>query len=128
MSGCKESGVSYLSAEEVEDWLTAFEASIPERTSNEHYSDTLFTKHGVFIVSTQPGTVDDKGLVSLAGKSRTTGYFIAPRMIWVDTIQEAKRLMIEDMESNGGLPLASYTEEAEQTNDQLPARTESEAK
>lgn len=113
-SGCQESGVSSTSVAELENWLTDFETSISTRTHTEHHSDTLLTEHGVFIVSTQPGTVDDKGLVSLAGESRTHGYFIAPRMVWVDSIQEAKRVMIEDMKANKGLPVATYTGQAEQ--------------
>lgn len=111
--GCKNWGVGSTSVEELEDWLTAFEADLPTRTQTEHYSDTFFTEHGVFIVSTQPGTVDDEGLVTLAGESRTRGYFVAPRMVWVDSIQEAKKIMIEDLNARKGLPLAAYTGQAE---------------
>ena len=113
--GCKESREpNSTSAAEVENWLKAFQSRIHVRKTTEHYSDALFTADGVFIVSTQPGTVNKEGRVTLAGESRTQGYFIAPRMMWVDSILEAKRLIVEDIKASKGLPLAAYTKNAEQ--------------
>lgn len=107
--GCKGTDPGSASVADIEHWLDSFERSIDDRRATEHYHDTLITGNGVFIVSTQPGTVDDDGLVRLSGASRTEGYFIAPRMIWVDSIEVAKKAFIEDMKENKWLPLSAYT-------------------
>jgi hypothetical protein len=83
--------------------------SIGERSPDSPHSNTFFTSGGVFCISTQPGVVGEDGRLSLQGKSRVTGFFIAPRLIWVDTKIEAKRMIIEDMLEKKGYPTKMHT-------------------
>jgi len=86
----------------IQESLLNFEASIPSRSPNTHYCETIFTSKGAFSIGTQEAILEADGVIHYKGKSRVRGYFVVPPMRWVDSLGEAESVFIQEYEKNGG--------------------------
>lgn len=67
--------------------------------------NAIDTAKGRLLIATCGATKTPKGEWVAMGPSRDTGFFILPRAIWVDDIEEARKLLLEDYETGKLLPL-----------------------
>lgn len=99
--GCNK-GESATDIAMIKESLDKFEASISSRSKDIHYCETIFTSKGGFSIGTQQATLDADGVIHFEGKSRISGYFVVPPMRWVDSLDEAKAVFVQEYKNKGG--------------------------
>ena len=68
------------------------------RKPEESKTHTIHTSKGALTISTCGGKRGLNGEIYTEGPARANGFFLIPRMEWVNDAKEAERLLIEDYE------------------------------
>ncbi len=93
---CNENDQSSKSAAALVAMVDTFEEKLGERTTKLRAGKKLTTEVGVFSISNEEATISEQGKLMMEGETRTEGYFITPRKVWVKDAAEAKKLLLED--------------------------------
>jgi hypothetical protein len=74
------------------------------RPANQGTVNSIGTAKGRLQISTCGAIKNGKGEWMAMGPSRSTGFFLLPRAVWVNDIEEARRLLLEDYEKGNLMP------------------------
>lgn len=112
LGSCKKSESSHLVDEsELPGVLKTFENSSQDR-SQSHHSTTIMMENFSFLVGTQEAQEREgkKWDYVFEGPSRPTGYFVVPRMKWVETMAEVEEIIRADRQTGKGIPTSALND------------------
>ena len=91
---------TYTQELEIKQMLSDFESNVRNREVSETIVSSIKFSSGSFSISTSEPQKQADGQRLYSSPSKETGFYVSPRGVWVESLEEAKRIILEDYRSN----------------------------